>query len=322
MYWNGLPGRTRDGRRHAAAGVALCRGRAVCGPARHLRAVVQPEHRADRRRGQLLWRRVGCSSRCWSTCRRARVRRCSLATRPTRRSRTPASRSPRSALAASRSSPSARSTRLARPWVKAPSPPGRPRLHSSGGSRMARRAASPSIQNPADPDRRLFTTYYLVLNNTDTEATVRGVFYLEDDNSERRHGGHHDRPGAVARHSSPRRPSRRCTIASSPRSSSRTCPWSMERAMYWGNGMRGAHASGGTVLPDTSPSLASPQPTAAADADRHQPEARQPRRRHARDHHRHGLGLLSWATANDDASASRRRPPANIIVNNANIIRS
>ncbi|WP_157899241.1 IPT/TIG domain-containing protein [Luteitalea pratensis] len=112
-------------------------------------------------------------------------------------------------------------------------------------------------QSPADADRRLFTTYYLVLNNTDTDATVRGVFYLEDDNSN---------VGTEVTITVPARSRGQFAPQTIPALHNRKfaaffesdVPVVMERAMYWGNGMRGAHATGGTILPDTLPTLASP----------------------------------------------------------------
>ena len=117
------------------------------------------------------------------------------------------------------------------------------------------------FQDPADGDRRFFSTYYLVLNNTDADATVRGVFYLED-----------DRPnvGTEVTITVPARSRGQFVPQTIPALHNRkfaaffesNVPVVMERAMYWGNGMRGAHASSGTILPDSLPVLASPAPPA------------------------------------------------------------
>ena len=172
------------------------------------------------------------------------------------------------------------------------------------------------FQNPADPDRRLFTTYYLVLNNTDTEATVRGVFFLEDDNPN---------VGTEVTLTIPARSRGQFAPQTMPALHNRkfaaffesNVPVVMERAMYWGNGMRGAHASGGTILPDTLAPLPSPTPPPPPMLTGISPKRGNP-----------SGGTLVTITGTNlgltaDTSVSfgvTRTPPANIIVNNANSI--
>lgn len=112
------------------------------------------------------------------------------------------------------------------------------------------------FQNPADPNPRHFSTYYLILNNTPNPVPVRGVFYVEG------------QPGA----------GQEVTITVPALSRETISPSSLpglhnkkfaaffeatdevivERALYWGAGFVGGHGSAGAVLPDSLPTLPAP----------------------------------------------------------------
>ena len=174
-------------------------------------------------------------------------------------------------------------------------------------------------QNPADPDRRLFTTYYLVLNNTDTTAFVRGIFYLETPGAE---------PGGQGvEFTLEVNPRSRGTFAPQvlPGLGNRkfaaffesNVPVVMERAMYWGNGIRGAHASTGTALPDSLPTLVAPTAPPAPALTGISPSRGTPAGGTIVTLTGTGLGLGNNTTI---AFGSTPVPPQNITVNNADSI--
>ncbi|HTU99017.1 MAG TPA: IPT/TIG domain-containing protein [Luteitalea sp.] len=174
-------------------------------------------------------------------------------------------------------------------------------------------------QNPADPDRRLFTSYYLVLNNTDTPATVRGVFYIEQGDVA---------GGAVGvEHTLVVNPRSRGTFAPQllPGLGNQkfaaffesTVPVAMERAVYWGNGIKGAHASTGTPLPDALPALLAPTAPAAPTLAGISPSKGSPSGGTVVTLTGTGIGLGNNTTV---AFGSTAVPAANITVNNANSI--
>src|SRR5690606_11101108 len=114
------------------------------------------------------------------------------------------------------------------------------------------------FQNPADPDPRHFSTYYLVLNNTPNPVTVRGVFYIEDQSG-------------VGQQTTLQVPAfSRGTIAPAALPGLHNQKFAaffeasaeviVERALYWGAGFVGGHASAGAVPPGSLP--APPGPTA------------------------------------------------------------
>lgn len=123
------------------------------------------------------------------------------------------------------------------------------------------------FQNPSIADLHLFHTYYQVLNTNDVPVSVRGVFYLEPNESDGIGGGVGVETTVVVN------PRSRGTFSPSlmPGLHNRkfaaffeaSGPVVMERAMYWGEGIKGGHASGGTVLPNTVPA---PPPPAAVPA--------------------------------------------------------
>jgi hypothetical protein len=173
-------------------------------------------------------------------------------------------------------------------------------------------------QSPFDADRRLFTTYYLVQNNTDAMATVRGVFYIEQDGP----------GGAIGVEQ---------TISINPRSRGNFAPQLlpglhnqkfsaffesnvpivMERAVYWGNGIKGAHASAGTPLPDSLPPLATPAAPAAPTLSGITPTRGLPTGGAVATITGTGIGLKQDLQVLFGATPV---PPANITVNNANSI--
>ena len=96
----------------------------------------------------------------------------------------------------------------------------------------------------------------------------------------------------------------------------------VERAMYWGEGLQGGHASAGAVLPDATPSFAPPQPTAAPTLTGISPNRGTPGGGTVATVTGTGLGLLSWAGGQTTmAFGITPVPPANITVLNANTIR-
>ncbi|HTU99018.1 MAG TPA: IPT/TIG domain-containing protein [Luteitalea sp.] len=181
-------------------------------------------------------------------------------------------------------------------------------------------------QNPADADRRLFTSYYLVLNDTSATATVRGVFYLEPCENP-----------AVCSPVIPTGSGFEVTIPVNPKSRGTFAPQlypalhnrkfaaffesdvpiAMERAVYWGNGIKGAHASTGTALPDTLPTLvaptAPPPPTIASIS----PNRGAPSGGTVTTITGTGIGLKQDLAVSFGVTPV---PAANIIVNNANSI--
>ncbi len=116
------------------------------------------------------------------------------------------------------------------------------------------------FRNPAQADPKLFSTYYLILNNTDAPVTVRGVFYVEP--------GPGVAPGTGVETTTLVPARSRETISPSllPGLHNRkfaaffeaTDEVIIERAMYWGDGIVGGHGSPGAVLPDSLPTLISP----------------------------------------------------------------
>ncbi len=121
------------------------------------------------------------------------------------------------------------------------------------------------FQDPADPDKRLFSTYYQVLNDSDVAVTVRGVFYVEP--------GEGVPAGSGFETTKVINPRSRETFATSlfPDLHNRkfsaffeaSGPVVVERATFWGSNFRGGHAASGTPLPDAFPPLASPLPMPA-----------------------------------------------------------
>ncbi len=116
------------------------------------------------------------------------------------------------------------------------------------------------FRSPADPDPRHFSTYYLILNNTDVPVNVRGVFYLEA-NGEVPAGS-----GAETTVFVPARSRATITPASFPGLHNRKFAAFfeadgeviVERASYWGAGINGGHGSAGAILPDALPTLPAP----------------------------------------------------------------
>ena len=116
------------------------------------------------------------------------------------------------------------------------------------------------FRNPAEADPKLFQTYYLLLNNTDTPVSVRAVFYVEPTGAET--------PGTGAETTVfvPARSRKTLSPADLPALHNRKFAAFfeadgeviVERAMYWGTGFVGGHAGAGAVLPDALPPLPPP----------------------------------------------------------------
>lgn len=180
------------------------------------------------------------------------------------------------------------------------------------------------FQNPADPDTRPFSTYYQILNNTDTPVNVRAVFFVE--------------PGADAAPGS----GAEMTISVPARSRGTVAPSNMptlhnrkfaaffeaqgevivERAMYWGPGIVGGHASAGAVLPDSMPVLPSPNAPAAPTLTSITPTRGAQTGNNVVLISGTGLGLTaSGAGATTVAFGVTPVPAANVTVVNANTLR-
>lgn len=112
------------------------------------------------------------------------------------------------------------------------------------------------FQNPGDPDPRHFSTYYQILNNTPNPVSVRGVFYIEG------------QPGVGAESTIVVPALSRGTIGPANLPALHNQKFAaffeaadeviVERAIYWGPGIVGGHASAGAVLPDSLPTLPAP----------------------------------------------------------------
>jgi hypothetical protein len=180
-------------------------------------------------------------------------------------------------------------------------------------------------QHPFDPDRRLFTTYFQVLNDSDVPVSVRGVFYLEPNDAEG------VAAGMGVEHTVVVNPRSRETFAPSllPGLHNRkfaaffeaSGPIVMERAMYWGQGIKGGHASGGTALPDALPALATPAAPVAPTLTGIGPTKGTPSGGTVVTITGTGFGLAASPSGGTSVSfGATPVPPQNIIVNNANSI--
>jgi hypothetical protein len=180
------------------------------------------------------------------------------------------------------------------------------------------------FQDPADPNPRLFNTYFLLLNPTDTPVSVRGVFYVEPATGES--------PGAGAETTVQVPPFSRRTLspADHPALHNRkfaaffeaSGPIIAERAVYWGTGIQAGHAGAGAVLPDSTPSFAPPTATAPPSLTGISPNRGTPGGGTVATITGAGLGLLSWSGGETTlAFGITRVPSSSITVLNANTIR-
>ena len=180
------------------------------------------------------------------------------------------------------------------------------------------------FQDPADPNPRPFSTYYLILNPTAQAVSVRAVFYVEPTPSEA--------AGAGAETTLHVPPFSRRTLspADHPALHNRkfaaffeaSGPVIAERAMYWGAGLQAGHASGGAVLPDSTPSFAAPSATAPPTLTGISPNRGVPSGGTVATISGTGLGLLSWSGGETAlAFGSTPVPSSNVTVLNANNIR-
>ena len=180
------------------------------------------------------------------------------------------------------------------------------------------------FEDPADPNWRPFSTYYLVLNPSAQPVTVRAVFYVEPAPGES--------AGAGAETTFQVAPFSRNTVtpADLPALHNRkfaaffeaSGPVIAERAVYWGEGLQAGHASPGAVLPDTTPSFAAPLPTAPPTLTGISPNRGGPGGGTVATITGTGLGLLAWSGGQTTlAFGITPVPAANITVLNANTIR-
>ena len=180
------------------------------------------------------------------------------------------------------------------------------------------------FQDPADPNWRPFSTYYLVLNPTADPVSVRAVFYVEP--------GAGAGPGAGAETTIQLPPFSRRTVspADHPALHNRkfaaffeaSGPVILERALYWGEGLQAGHASAGAVLPDATPFLAPPTATDAPTLTGITPNRGAPSGGTVATLTGTGLGLLSWSGGETTlAFGITPVPRQNITVLNANTIR-
>jgi hypothetical protein len=180
------------------------------------------------------------------------------------------------------------------------------------------------FQDPADPNGRPFSTFYLVLNPTAEAVSVRAVFYVEP--------GAGEAPGAGAETTLQVPPFSRRTFspADLPALHNRkfaafleaSGPVIAERAVYWGEGIQAGHASAGAVLPDATPTFATPGPTAPPTLTGISPNRGGPGGGTVATITGTGLGLLSWSGGQTTlAFGVTPVPAANIAVLNANAIR-
>ena len=178
-------------------------------------------------------------------------------------------------------------------------------------------------QDPADANRRHFSTYYLVLNPSDQPVDVRAVFYVEPQ------GGEAPGAGAETRITVPARS--RATVSTSEFAALQNrkfaaffeaaAPVIIERAMYWGQGIGGGHASAGAVLPDTLPTLASPTPPAGPAIFSIAPARGAPAGGTLATITGSGFGLLNWSGGETSvAFGVTPVPQQNITVVNGNTI--
>lgn len=116
------------------------------------------------------------------------------------------------------------------------------------------------FRNPAEADPKLFQTYYLLLNNTDTPVNVRAVFYVEATGVETPGTGAETTVFVPARSRKTLSPSDLPALHNRKFAAFFEADGDVivERAMYWGNGFVGGHASAGAVLPDALPPLPAP----------------------------------------------------------------
>ncbi|BCS32939.1 hypothetical protein TBR22_A21630 [Luteitalea sp. TBR-22] len=152
------------------------------------------------------------------------------------------------------------------------------------------------FQDGGDPDPRHFATYYLVANPTAQAVTVRAVYYVEPQPGE---------PVAAGAETTVQVPAySRRTLSPAEHPSLHNRKFAaffeasdaviVERAVYWGIGLQGGHASAGAILPDGTPSFAAPTPTAAPTLLAISPNRGGPGGGTVAYLYGHGLGLLSW----------------------------
>jgi hypothetical protein len=180
------------------------------------------------------------------------------------------------------------------------------------------------FQDPGDPNWRPFSTFYLVVNPTAQPISVRAVFYVEPAPGEA--------PGAGAETTVQVPPFSRRGLSPADHPALHNRKFAaffeasgtviVERAMYWGEGLQGGHASAGAVLPDSTPSFAPPQPTAAPTLTGISPNRGTPGGGTVATITGTGLGLLSWSGGQTTmAFGVTPVPGSNITVLNANTIR-
>jgi len=116
------------------------------------------------------------------------------------------------------------------------------------------------FRNPGEADPKLFQTYYLLLNNTDTPVNVRAVFYVEPTGTETTGTGAEMTVFVPARSRKTLSPSEIPALHNRKFAAFFEADGEIiaERAVYWGNGFVGGHAGAGAVLPDSLPPLPPP----------------------------------------------------------------
>lgn len=175
------------------------------------------------------------------------------------------------------------------------------------------------FQSPLDPDKRQFSTYYQILNNTANPVTVRAVFYIE--------GG----AGTGAEVTVVVPALSRQTVAPSNIPAlhhkkfatffEATNAVIVERAMYWGIGIVAGHASAGAVLPDSLPVLPAPTAPAAPTLTSIAPNRGAPSGGTPVTITGTGFGLTNSASGQTTVSFGVTAvPPQNVTVVNANTI--
>lgn len=180
------------------------------------------------------------------------------------------------------------------------------------------------FQDGTDPDPRHFSTYYLVVNPTAQPVSVRAVYYVEPSPGEPPAAGA-ETTVVVPAHS-------RRTVSPADHQGLHNRKFAaffeasdaviVERAIYWGAGLQGGHASAGSVLPDATPSFATPAATAGPQLLGITPNRGGPGGGTVAYITGHHLGLLSWAAGETTlAFGVTPVPRTNITVLNADTIR-
>ena len=137
--------------------------------------------------------------------------------------------------------------------------PGTPMAARKWGFAEGQEGGFAQFRNPAEADPKLFQTYYLFLNDTDTPVTVRAVFYVEPTGSETSGTGAETTLFVPARSRKTLSPSDLPALHHRKFAAFFEADGEVivERAMYWA-GFVGGDAGAGAVLPDALPPLPPP----------------------------------------------------------------